>query len=206
MKPWVGQFSSMESSSQRGQQLWAWLLSPGVRAGYISLENMTSEELYSFDGCCCSVAQSCPTLCDPIDCKHIRLPCPSPPPGACSNSHPLNWWCHPTILSSVIPFFSCLHTFQASVSFLIKSVLCTMWPNYWNFSFSISPSSEFLGLISFRTDWFDILAVQGTLKSLLQHHNLKAPILQSSAFFIVQLLHPSMTTGKTMALTRHTCW
>ena len=150
--------------------------------------------------CCCSGSLRTHRL------QHTRLPCPSPMPRAHSNSCPLNWWCHPTILSSVIPFSSCLHTFQASVSFLMKSVLCTMWPNYWNFSFSISPSSEFLGLISFRTDWFVLLAVQGTLKSLLQHNNLKASILQCSAFFIVQLLHPSMTTGKTMALTRHTCW
>ena len=155
---------------------------------------------------CFSVAKSCLTnsLGPPwTAASQVSLSCISP---EFAQTH-VHWvWCHPTILSSVIPFFSCLHTFQASVSFLIKSVLCTMWPNYWNFSFSISPSSEFLGLISFRTDWFDILAVQGTLKSLLQHHNLKAPILQSSAFFIVQLLHPSMTTGKTMALTRHTCW
>ena len=149
MKPWVGQFSSMESSSQRGQQLWAWLLSPGVRAGYISLENMTSEELYSFDGCCCSVAQSCPTLCDPIDCKHIRLPCPSPPPGACSNSHPLNWWCHPTILSSVIPFFSCLQSFLISESFLMN----------WHFASSdqrIGASASASVLPMKIQDWFPL--------------------------------------------------
>ena len=78
------------------------------------------------------------------------------------------------------------------------------WPKYWSFSFSISPSNEYSGLISFRTDWFDLLAVQGTLKSLLQHHSLKASILQSSAFFIVQLSLPYMTTGKTIALTRWT--
>ena len=81
-----------------------------------------------------------------------------------------------------------------------ESVLCIRWPKYWTFSFSISPSNEYSGLISFRMDWLDFLVVQGTLKSLLQHHSSKAPILQLSAFFIVQLSHPFMTTGKTIAL------
>ena len=81
-------------------------------------------------------------------------------------------------------------------------VLRIRWPKYWSFSFSISPSNEYSGLISFRMDWLDLLAVQGTLKSLLQHHSSKASILQCSAFFIVQLSHPYMTTGKTIALTR----
>ena len=82
------------------------------------------------------------------------------------------------------------------------SALCVRWPKYWNFSFSISPSNEHPGLISFRTDWLDLLAVQGTLKSLLQHHSSKASILWYSAFFIIQLSHPYKTTGKTIALTR----
>ena len=85
-----------------------------------------------------------------------------------------------------------------------ESVLCIRWPKYWSFSFSISPSNEYLRLISFRMDWLDLLAVQGTLKSLLQHHSSKVSILQCSAFFIVQLSHPYMTTGKTIALTRQT--
>ena len=85
-----------------------------------------------------------------------------------------------------------------------ESVLCIRWPQYWNFSFSINPSSEYSGLISFRMDWFDLLAVQGTLKSLLQHHSSKASLLQCSAFFIVQLSHAYITTGKTIALTRWT--
>ena len=85
-----------------------------------------------------------------------------------------------------------------------ESALCMRWPNYWSFSFNISPSSEHLGLISFRMDWLDLLAVQGTLKSLLQHHSSKASILQHLAFFTVQLSHPYMTTGKTIALTRRT--
>ena len=85
-----------------------------------------------------------------------------------------------------------------------ESTLCMRWPKYWSFSFSISPSKEHLGRISFRMDWLDLLAVQGTLKSHLQHHSSKASILQLSAFFIVQLSHPYMTTGKTIALTRWT--
>ena len=85
-----------------------------------------------------------------------------------------------------------------------ESVLCIRWPKYWNFSFNISPSNEHPGLISFKMDWLDLLAVQGTLKSLLQHHSSKASILLCSAFFIIQLSHPYMTTGKTIALTRRT--
>ena len=85
-----------------------------------------------------------------------------------------------------------------------QSTLRMRWPEYWSFSFSISPSNEHPGLISFRMDWLDLLAIQGTLKSLLQHHSSKAPILWCSAFFIVQLSHPYMTTGKTIALTRWT--
>ena len=107
-------------------------------------------------------------------------------------SHPLS---SPLLLPSVFP---------ASGSFPVKSVLYVRWPKYWSFSFSISPSNEYSGLISFRMDWLDLLAVQGTLKSLLQHHSSKASILQHSAFFMVQLSHPYMTTGKTKALTRQT--
>ena len=86
-----------------------------------------------------------------------------------------------------------------------ESVLCMRWPENWSFSFSISPSNEYSGLISFRMDWLDLLAVQGTLKSLLQHHSSKASILRHSDFFIVQLSHPYMTNGKTIVLTRWTC-
>ena len=100
-----------------------------------------------------SVAQSCLTLCDPIDSKrHTRLPCPSPTPRACSNSCPSSQWCHLTISSSVIPFSSCLQFFPASV-FSNESVLCIRWPKDWSFSFSISPSKEYSGLISFRINW-----------------------------------------------------
>ena len=94
--------------------------------------------------------------------------------------------------------------FPSIRNFSKESVLHVRWPKYWSFSFSISPSNEYSGLISFRIDWWDLLAVQGTLKSLLQHHSSKASILQRSAFFMVQLSHPYMTTGKTIALTRRT--
>ena len=121
------------------------------------------------------------------------------PPNPC----PSSWWCHPTISSSVVPFSSCPQSFPASGSFQM-SVLRIRWPKYWSFSFNISPSNEHPGLISFRMDWLHLLAVQGTLKSLPQHHSWKASILWCSAFFIVQLWHPCMTTGKTIALTRRT--
>ena len=128
--------------------------------------------------------------------QHTRLLCPSPSPRACSNSCPSSQWCHallllPSILPSIRVFSN-------------ESVLFMKWPNYWSLSFSFSPSNEYSGLISLRIDWFEVLAVQGTLKSLLQHHSSKASILQCSAFFMVQLSHPYMTTGKTIALTRWT--
>ena len=101
------------------------------------------------------------------------------------------------------PFSSCPQSLPAPGSFPM-SQLCLRWPKYWSFSFSIIPSKEYLGLISFIMDWLNLLVVQGTLKSLLQHHTSKASILRCSAFFIVQLLHPYMTTGKTIALTKRT--
>ena len=104
--------------------------------------------------------------------------------------------CHPLLLRPSI--------FPSIRVFSNESALHIRWPKYWSFSFSISPSNEHSGLISFRMDWMDLLAVQGTLKSLLQHHSSKASILWCSAFFIVQLSHPYMTTGKTIALTRQT--
>ena len=132
--------------------------------------------------------------------QYTRPPCPSPAPGVYSNSCPLSWWCHPTISSSVLPptIFPSIRVFSN------ESALHIRWQKYRSFSFSISPSNEYSGLISFRMDWLDLLAVQGTLKSLPQHHSSKASILRCSAFFIVQLSHPYMTTGKTTALTRWT--
>ena len=135
--------------------------------------------------------------------QHPRLPCPSPAPAACSNSCPSSWWCHPTISSSVIFFSSCLPSFPASGS-SNKSVLHIRWSKHWSFSFSINPSNEYSGLISFRIDWLNLLAMQGTLKSLPQHHSSKAAILQQSAFFMVRLSHAYMITGKNIALTRWT--
>ena len=99
---------------------------------------------------------------------------------------------------------SCVFLLSPSLFPSFESVLCIRWPKYWSFCFSISPSNEYSGLISFRMDWLDLLAVQGTLRSLLQHHSSKASILRHSEFFIVQLSHPYMTTGKTIALTRWT--
>ena len=150
--------------------------------------------------CYCSLAKSCLTLCDPwtaacqaslsftvsqslLKLMSIELMMPS--------NHLI--LCCPLLLPSV---FSSIRVFSS------ESVLCIKWPNYWSFSFSISPFNEYSRLISFRMDWLDLLAVQGILKSLLQHHSSKASILQCSAFLMVQLSHPYMTTGETIALTR----
>ena len=141
------------------------------------------------------MAQSCPTLCNPVDCStpgfpvHQQLPEPTQTHvhrvgDAIQPSHPLLSLLLPSIFPSIRVFSN-------------ESVLHIRWPKYWSFSFSISPSKEYSGLISFRMNWFDLLAVQGTLKSLLQHHSSKASILRCSAFFIVQLSHPYMTTGHT---------
>ena len=125
-----------------------------------------------------SITQSCPTLCDPINRSTPGLP-----------------------IHHQLPEFTQTHVHRVGDAIQPSHPL---WPKYWSFSFSIIPSKEILGLISFRMDWLDLLAVQGTLKSLLQHHGSKASILQCSAFFMVQLSHPYMTTGKTIALTRRT--
>ena len=130
--------------------------------------------------------------------QHTRLPCPSTAPGVYANLCPSSRWCHPTISSSVVPFSSHLQSFPASGSFQMSQFFTLGGES------NISPCNEYSGLISFRMDWLDLLAVQGTLKSLLQHHSSKASVLQGSAFFIVQLSHPYVTTGKTIALTRQT--
>ena len=133
--------------------------------------------------------------------QHARPPCPTLSPRACSNSCPSSWWCHPTISSSVVlPLLPSV--FPSIRVFSNESVLHIRWPKYWHFSFSISLSNEHPGLISFRMDWLDLLAVQGTLKSLLQHHNSKASILWCSTSFMVQLSHPYMTTEKAITLIR----
>ena len=149
------------------------------------------------------VAQSCPTLCDSMNHSTPGLPVHHQLPeftqthvhrvgDAIQPSHPLS-----------SPFPPAPNPFQHQ-SFSIESTLHMRWPKYWSFSFSISPSKEIPGLISFRMDWLNHLAVQGTLKSLLQHHSSKASILRCSAFFTVQLSYPYMTTGKTIALTGRT--
>ena len=134
--------------------------------------------------------------------QHVRLPV-FHYPMEFAHSCCLNQWYHPTISSSVILFSSSLQSFPASGSFPV-SQLFTSGQSIQNFSFGIRPSNEYSGLISFRIDWFDLLAVQETLKSLPQHHSLKVEVLWCSAFFIVQLSHPYKTTGKTTALTRQT--
>ena len=146
-----------------------------------------------------SVTESCPTL-QLHESQHTRPPCSSPSPGVHSDSRPSSQWCHPAISSSVAPSPPAPNPSQNQPF----PTLRMRWPKYWSFSFSIIPSKEIPGLISFRVDWLDLLAVQGTLKSLLQHHSSKASILQLSAFFTVQLSHPYRTTGKTIALTRRT--
>ena len=146
-----------------------------------------------------SVVQSCPTLCDLHGLQHARFPCPSPTPRAYSTC-PLSPWYHPTISCSVIPFSSHLQSFPASVCFPINQFFASGGQSIGFSSFSIRTSTEYSGLISFRMDWLDLLAVQGTLKSLLQYHSSKASILQHLAFFTVQLSHPYLTTGKAIAL------
>ena len=135
--------------------------------------------------------------------QHTRPPCPSPTLRVYSNSCPLSQWCHPTISSSVVPFSSCLQSFPASGFFQGISALHQV-AKILEFQLNISASNDYSGLISFRMDWLDLLAVQGTLKSLLQHYSSKASILWLSSFFIVQLSHPYMIPGKTIALTRWT--
>ena len=127
--------------------------------------------------------------------QHSRLLCSSPTPRICSNSCPSSQWSHPIISSSVCPLLLPPSIFPSIKVFSNESVLHIRWPKNWSFNFSISPFNEYSGLISFRIDWLDLLAVQRTLKSLLQHHSSTSPVLRCSAFFMVQLSHPYMTTG-----------
>ena len=154
--------------------------------------------------CChCSVAQSYLTLCSPMDCSTPSFPVLQYLRSllklmSIESVMPSN---HLILHRSLLLLPSICPSIRV---FSNESALHIRWPKYWSFSFSISPSKEYLGLISFRIDWLDLLAVQGTLKSLLQHHSSKASILWSSAFFMVQLSHPYMTTLKTIALSRQT--
>ena len=139
----------------------------------------------------------------PHESQHARPPCPSPTSGVHSDSRPSSQVMQSSHLILCRPLLLLPQSLPASV-FSNESTLCMRWPKYWSFSFSIIPSKEHLGLISFKMYWLDLLAVQGTLKSLLQHHSLKASILWCSASFTVQHSHPYMITGKTIALTRRT--
>ena len=156
-----------------------------------------------------SVAQSCLTLCDPMNCSTPGLPVHHQLPES-TQTHVHRVGAKPMFIELVMPSSHLIlcrpllllpSIFPGIKVFSNESALCIRWPKYWSFSFHISPSNEHPGLISFRMDWLDLLAVQGTLKSLLQHHSSKASILRHSAFFIVSLSHPCMTTGKTIALT-----
>jgi len=154
----------------------------------------------SFSLCCyCSVTKSCLALCNPMDCSMPGFPVFHYLPefaqthvhwvgDAIQPSHPLLPSSPPALIFPSIRIFSS------------ELAVCIRWPKYWSFSFNINPSNEYSGLISFTIDWFDFLAFQGTLKTLLQHHNLKASILWLLVFFMAQLSHPHMTTGKTVAL------
>ena len=147
------------------------------------------------------MAQSCLTLCDLMDSSTPGLPVLHHLPGFVQTHvhrvRPSNHLilCHPLLLPSIFPSIRVLSN---------ESALLIRWPKYWSFSFSISPSNEYSASIFFRMDWFYLLAVQGTVKSLLQHRSSKASVLWHSAFFMVQVSHPYMTTGKTIALTRWT--
>ena len=159
----------------------------------------TSVEKYQFS----SVAQSCPTLCNPMNCSTPGLPVHHELPEHTQTD--VHWSVMPSNhLILCRPLLLLFSVFPSIRVFSNESALCIRWPKYWSFSFNISPSNEHPGLISFRMDWLDLLAVQRTLKSLLQHHSSKASILWRSAFFIVQLSYLYMTTGKTIVLTRQT--
>ena len=181
----------------------SWLQSPSAvileprKIKWATVSPPISHEVMVLDA-----TQSCPILCDPMDCTT---------PGSLSIT---NSWSLLKLMSIELvmpsshlilcrPFFSCPQSLPASESFPM-SQLYMRWPKYWSFSFSISPSNEYSRLISIRMDWLDLLAVQGTLKNLLQHHSSKASVLWCLAFFTVRLSHPYMTTGKTIALTRWT--
>ena len=165
------------------------------------LMEMNTCGLKSYNGCFCSVTQSCPTLYDPMDYSTPGFPVLHYLPEF-AQFHVIE-----LMMSSIHPSLCFPHLLLPSIFpsirvFSNESALHIRWPKYWSFSFNISPSNEYSGFIAFRMDWLDLLAVQGTLKSLLQHHSSKASIVWCSAFFIVQLSHPHVTTGKTIALTR----
>ena len=158
------------------------------------MQSLCSQLDYSLWGLLLTIILfSCSVLSNSLWChrpQHTRLPCPSLSPRVCSNSCPSSQWCHPTICHPLL-----LHLIFPSIrAFSKESVLHIRRPKYWSLSFSISPTNEYPGLISFRIGWFDLLAVQGTLKSLLQNHSSKASVIWFSVFFMVQLSYPSLST------------
>ena len=178
---------------------WVAAKSSTIRVLYVSSQKEFSKRAVHFS----SVAQSCLTFCNPTDYSTAGLPVQHQLPRLCKlmtiesimpSKHLI--LCHPLLLLPSI--------FPSIRFFSYESVLLIRWPKYWSFSFNISPSNEYSGLISFRMDWLDLLTAQGTLKSFLQHHSSKASILQCSPFFVVQLSHPYMTTGETITLIRQT--
>ena len=136
--------------------------------------------------CCCLVTKSCLTLLRPHGLQLAKPPCPSVSPGVCSDSCPFSHWFYLAITLSAALFSFCLQSFPARV-FSSEWSLCIRWQKYWNFNFIISLSKEYSGLISFRIDWFDLLAIQGTLKSLIQHHSSKASILQHKRHIVTHI-------------------
>ena len=158
---------------------------------------------YVLKYCCCSVTQSFPTPCNPLYCSTPGL---SVPHHLLESAQVHDHWIGDVIQPShpLLSFSPSAFIFPRIRVFSSESVLPIRWPKYWSFSFSISPSNEYSGLISFRMDWLDHLAVQETLKSLLLHHSSKASILRHLAFFVIQFSHPYVTTGKTIAFTRQT--
>ena len=158
--------------------------------------------IYSVFLCCCSLTQSCLTLCNPVELQHARLPCPSLSPWVCSNSCPLGWWCHPTISLSVAPFSSCPQSFTASGSFPTSRLFASSGQ-----SIEASASASVLSVNNqswFPLDWLVWPCCPRHSQESPQHHSLKASVLQSSVFFMVQLSHSDITTGKTIALARRT--
>ena len=198
---WLSMLGNRKSKQTQFLPLWKLLFTGKEKWKHITQILRNFDSYYSVQFCL--VAQSCPTLCDPMDHSTLHLSVHRQlleftqthvhwVSDAIQLSHPLS---SPSPPASIFPSIRV---------FSNESVLHIRWPKYWSFSFSISISNEYSGLISFKMDWLDLLAIQGTLKSLLQHHSSKASILRFSAFFIVQLSHSCMTTGENISLTRQT--
>ena len=179
----------------------AWQPTARPQCSYLNMDNFIEFQHQIFCSLLfSSIAQSCPTLCNPMDCSMPGFPVHHQLPELTkTHVHRVSDAIQPSNLlpSPLLPpsIFPSIRVFSS------ESALCIRWPKYWSFSFSISSSNEYSGLISFRMEWLDLFAVQGTLKSLLQHHSSKTSVLQCSAFFITQLSHPYMAAGKAKALT-----